>query len=539
VTSRADLHAPQPNGRPTADTRTVAAAIDNALIARLVDRVAAGPDAPRVTTSAPFTGAAIAELPQTSPGKVSGVVARARHVQPAWAARAPGERAAVLRRLYDRVIARQRQALDLMQIEAGKARAHAFEEIVDIAITASWHARRGPRLLADRRRKGLLPGLTVATEVCHPRGVVGVIAPWNFPLSLALAEALPALLAGNAVVLKPDTQAALTALWAAEQLEQAGLPENVLQIVVGDGPVIGPALLAEVDFVCFTGSTPVGRTVAQQAASRLVGASLELGGKNGLYVAADADVGRAAAAAVRDCFTSAGQVCISMERLVLHRDIAAAFLDRFVALTERLRMGPALDWSTDLGCLVSRTQLEHVRSHVDDAVARGASVLTGGVPRADVGPLFYAPTVLDGVPREAACYAQETFGPVVAVSRVASDADAVGLINDTDYGLNASVWSRDLARARQIARSIKTRTVTINEAYTASWSAMSSPMGGRGQSGLGRRHGAQGLLRFTESQTIAEARFGSEFLYALGGRRMAATITRALRSARRARLPWP
>lgn len=522
-----------------AEHRTVADAIDHALIARLAGRIRAGGGAPRVTTSAPFTGAPIAELPQTSPDQVHRAVARARQVQPGWAARPPRERAAVLRRLSDLVVTRQQQALDLMQIEAGKARAHAFEEIVDIAITAGWHARRGPRLLADRRRSGLVPGVAVATEVRHPMGVVGVIAPWNYPLTLALSEVLPALLAGNAVVLKPDTQVALTALWAAAQLEDAGLPEDLLQIIVGEGPVVGPALIAEVDHVCFTGSTPIGRTVARQAAFRLVGASLELGGKNGLYVAADADVDRAASTAVRDCFSGAGQVCIAMERVVLHRDIADAFLDRFVDLTERLRMGPALDWSTDLGCLVSQTQLERVRSHVDDAVARGARVLTGGVARDDLGPLFYAPTVLDGVSRDAACYAQETFGPVVALSRVASDAEAVGLINDTDYGLNASVWSRDLGRARQIARRINTGTVTINESYTTSWSAMSAPMGGRGQSGLGRRHGAQGLLRFTESQTIAEQRFGSEPLYALGGRRMAAALTLALRAARRARLPWP
>jgi len=509
------------------------------MIARLVDRVVAGAGAERVTTSAPFTGTPVAELPLTSPEQLERAVARGRQVQQAWAARPPRVRAAVLRRLYDLVLARQRQALDLLQIEAGKARVHAFEEVVDIALTAGWHARRGPRLLADQRRSGMVPGVTVATEVRHPVGVVGVIAPWNFPLSLALAEALPALLAGNAVVLKPDTQATLTALWAAEQLAEAELPDGLLQIVVGDGPVIGPALIAEVDYVCFTGSTPVGRTVAQQAASRLVGASLELGGKNGLYVAADADLGRAVPAAVRDCFSSAGQVCISMERVVLHRDIADAFLDRFVALTERLRMGPALDWSTDLGCLVSPALLERVRAHVDDAVARGARVLTGGVARNDLGPLFYAPTALDGVPRDAACHAQETFGPVVAISRVASDVEAVGLINDTDYGLNASVWSRDPARARRIARQINTGTVTINEAHTTSWGTMSSPMGGRGQSGLGRRHGSEGLLRFTESQTITQSRFGSEPLYALGGRRLAAAVTQALRAARRARLPWP
>ena len=517
----------------------MAEALDHALIARLVGRVATTPDAPRITTSAPFTGTDIARLPQTPPDEVRQAIARARAAQPAWAARPVRERAEILRRLYDRVVARQGQVLDLLQIEAGKSRADAFTEVVDIAITTSWYARRGPRLLADRRRGGLVPGLTVATEVRHPVGVVGVIAPWNFPLTLALAEALPALLAGNAVVLKPDTRVALTALWAAEQLEDAGLPEHLFEIVLGDGPVVGPALVPEVDYVCFTGSTAVGRTVAQQAASRLAGASLELGGKNGVYVAADADLDRAVPGVLRDCFAGAGQVCVAMERLVLHRDIADAFLERFIALVERQRMGPAVDWSTDLGCLVSREHLERVRAHVDDAVARGARVLTGGVTREDLGPLFYAPTVLEGVPRSASCYAQETFGPVIAVSRVASAADAIALINDTEYGLNASVWSRNLAQARQIARRITTGTVTINESFVTSWSAIAAPMGGRGQSGLGRRHGAQGLLRFTEPQTITEHRTGNEPLYALGGRRMAGAVTRALRTARRAHLPWP
>ena len=509
------------------------------MIRRLVERVRTDGDAPTVTTTAPVTGGPVAELPQSSPAAVARVVARARAAQSAWARRTPRGRAAVLWGLYDRVLAHQRQVLDLIQIEAGKSRAHAFEEVADVAITAAWYARHGPRLLDDTRRRGLVPGLSVATEVHHPKGVVGMIAPWNYPLTLTVADAVPALLAGNAVVLKPDTQTALTALWGAVQLEAAGLPADVLQIVVGEGPVTGAALVDAVDHVSFTGSSEVGRRIAQQAAARLVSSSLELGGKNGFYVAADADLDGAAAAAVRDCFASAGQMCVGTERLVVHRAVADAFLDRFVARVERLRMGPALDYSVDLGCLSSPAQLERVRSHVDDAVARGARVLTGGGPRPDIGPLFFAPTVLAGVPDTAVCYAQETFGPVVAVHRVASDDDAVALINDTEYGLNASVWSRDTRRARGIARRIRTGTVNINDAYTASWSALSSPMGGRGQSGLGRRHGAEGLLRCTESQTIALQRVDVGPLYAQAGPRLAAGATALLRTARRLRLPWP
>src|SRR5918911_351896 len=290
-------------------------AFDPARVRRLAARVTAGRTARRVTTTAPFTGAPLAELPLSTPDDVRAAVARARSAQPGWAARGVRERAQVLLRLHDLVLARRAELLDLIQLECGKARAHAYEEVADVAINARWYARRGPGLLADVRHPGLVPGLTRGTEVRQPKGVVGVIAPWNYPFPLALSDALPALLAGNAVVLKPDTRTALTALAGAELLTEAGLPEALFGVVVGDGPVVGGALVDAVDHVCFTGSTATGRTVAARAAARLVGASLELGGKNAAYVAADADLDPAAEGTVRDCFSNAGQLCISIERL--------------------------------------------------------------------------------------------------------------------------------------------------------------------------------------------------------------------------------
>jgi succinate-semialdehyde dehydrogenase/glutarate-semialdehyde dehydrogenase len=515
-------------------------AFDPARVRRLVARVTAGPDAARVTTRAPFTGAPLADLPQSTPHDVQAAVARARSAQPEWAARDVRERAAVLLRLHDLVLRRQVEGLDLVQLESGKARSHAFEELADVAINARWYARRGPALLADERHPGLVPGLTRVTEVHHPRGVVGVVAPWNYPLTLALSDALPALLAGNAVVLKPDTRTALTALWGAELLTEAGLPEALFGVVVGEGPVVGPALIDAVDFVCFTGSTATGRQVAQQAAARLVGASLELGGKNALYVADDADLDRAADAAVRDCFSGAGQLCISMERLVLHERIADAFLERFLDRVRRLRLGTALDFSADMGSLVSAEQLERVRAHVDDAVAKGARVLAGGRARPDIGPLFFEPTVLEGVPSTAVCARTETFGPVVAVSRVGSDAEAVAFANDSEYGLNAAVWTRDLARGQLVARRLRTGTVSVNESYAVTWGSVAAPMGGRKASGLGRRHGREGILRYTESQTVAVQRGpGLGILYAQGGERVARLFTAAFQAARATRLPWP
>ena len=515
-------------------------AIDPARGRRLTARVVAAGDAPRATTTAPFTGAPLAELPLSTPDDVRVAVARARSAQPGWAARDVRDRAQVLLRLHDLVLARRAELLDLVQLECGKARAHAFEEIADVAINARWYARRGPGMLADVRHPGLVPGLTRVTEVRQPKGVVGVIAPWNYPFTLALSDALPALLAGNAVVLKPDTRTALTALAGAELLAEAGLPDDVLGVVVGDGPVVGGALVDAVDHVCFTGSTATGRTVAARAATRLVGASLELGGKNGAYVAADADLDRAAEGVVRDCFSSAGQLCVSIERLVLHDAVADAFLDRFLDRVRRLRLGTALDFSADVGSLVSPEQLARVRDHVEDAVARGATVLAGGRHRPDVGPLFFEPTVLEGVPADAVCALQETFGPVVAVRRAGSDAEAVAVMNETEYGLNASVWTGDARHGALLARSVVAGTVSVNEAYIASWGSVASPMGGRRASGLGRRHGREGLLRFTEPQTIA-VQHGPGFgvAYAQGPERFSELFTHVLQAARAARLPWP
>ena len=515
-------------------------ALDPGMVRRLTGRIVTRPGAEQVTTRAPFTGAPLASVPQSTPDDVQAAVARARSVQPSWAARSVRDRAAVLLRLHDLVLRRQDEVLDLMQLEAGKARLHAYEEIADVAINARWNAVHGRRLLADERHRGLVPGLTQVREVHHPRGVVGIIAPWNYPLTLAVSDTLPALLAGNAVVLKPDTRTCLTALWAAELLAEAGLPDGVLQVVVGDGPVIGTAVVDTCDSVCFTGSTATGRTVAARAGGRLIGASLELGGKNVLHVARDADLDRAAEAAVRDCFSNVGQMCVSAERLVLDETIADAFLDRFLARVRRLRLGSALDWSADLGCLIDVGHAERVRAHVDDAVARGARVLVGGTLRPDLGPSFFEPTVLDGVPAGATCRTTETFGPVVSVYRVSSDAEAVALANDTGYGLNASVWTRDLRRGALIARQLQTGTVAVNEAYIATWASTRTPMGGRKASGLGRRHGASGLLRFTEQQSIVVQHVtGFGLLYAQGGQRFSALMTGTLKLAKAARLPWP
>lgn len=507
---------------------------------RLAARVVAAPGAPTLATTTPLTGATLAEIPQCDAEDVRTAVANARLAQAQWAVRPVRERAAVLRRVHDLVLDRRGEILDIVQLETGKARGHAYEEVADVAINARFYSRRGPKLLADVRRQGIMPVFTRTTEVRHPKGVIGVVAPWNYPLALSLSDSLPALLAGNAVVLKPDSQTTLTALWGAELLAEAGLPEGLYQIVAGSGSVVGTALFDVADYVCFTGSTATGRRVAQQAAGRLVGASLELGGKNGCYVAADADLDAAAEGLVRDCFSSAGQLCVSIERIYVHEQVADAFVDRFVGRVRALELGVELDYTADVGSLASAQQLATVTAQVEDAVAHGATVLAGGRHRPDLGPVFFEPTVLADVPPEAVCHAEETFGPVVSLYRVGSDEEAVRRINDSPYGLNGAVWTRDTRRGAAIARRLRTGTASVNESFTATWGSVGAPMGGRGQSGIGRRHGAEGLLRFTEVQTVAVQKVvGLRPLYGLGARRFAGTFTRLLKLAKATRFPWP
>lgn len=502
-------------------------ALDPHRVADLLGHAVAGGSPFEVVT--PMTGEVVATLAASTTTDVQDAYATARAAQPAWASTAIAERAAILWDYHDRVLSGQSQLLDVVQLESGKARVQAFEEVADVAIVARHYARTAARSLRPRRRAGLYPILSQSVEARVPKGVVGIVSPWNYPLSLSITDTLPALMAGNAVVLRPDPQGSLTALLAVELLRAAGLPREVLQVVLGDG-VVGAAVVERADYVCFTGSTATGRRVAQEAGARLVGASLELGGKNALYVAADADLSRTVPGAIRSCFSAAGQLCISTERVLVHESVYDAFVPRFVAAARELRMGTGLRYGYDLGSLVSAAQLERVTAHVEDARAKGAAVLAGGRARPDIGPFAYEATILDGVSAQMLCRDEETFGPVVALYRVASDAAAIALANDTAYGLNASIWTRDIARGRAIASQIRTGTVNINEGYAAAWGSVAAPMGGMKASGIGRRHGVEGIVRFTESQNVTAQR-GLPVAPALGlsDERFATVLTGALR----------
>ncbi|MGN6250310.1 MAG: succinic semialdehyde dehydrogenase [Marmoricola sp.] len=456
-----------------------------------------------VTSYAPATGQPLGSVPQSDAADVREAFARARRAQQAWQRTGPDERAAVLLRLHDLVLDRQEEILDLICRESGKARKHAFDELLHVALTARYYGRTARRHLSPERRLGVIPGLT-RVEVDHvPVGVVGVISPWNYPFTLALCDGLPALLAGNAVVLKPDAQAVLTALLGARLLEEAGLPAGLWTVVAGPGPEIGTPLIQEADYVCFTGSTATGRTVARACAERLVGCSLELGGKNPMLVLRDADLDRAAEGAVRACFSNAGQLCVSTERMFVADQVYDRFRGLLVAATRAMRLDAGMGWGSDMGTLIGADQLRTVTAHVEDAVAKGATVLAGGRPRPDLGPFFYEPTVLEGVTPEMTCFGEETFGPVVSLYRFHDESDAVARANAGEYGLNASVYGRDTRRARAIARQIRCGTVNVNEAFGATFASIDAPMGGMRASGQGRRQGREGVLRYTETRSVA------------------------------------
>ncbi|MFI6058825.1 succinic semialdehyde dehydrogenase [Streptomyces sp. NPDC051286] len=486
-----------------AGARTAADVVTPEVVAQLTRGVLGSG---RTANHTPFTGEKLADLPESTPEDVAEAFSRARAAQPAWAATPVRARAAVLLRFHDLVLQRQAEVLDLIQLETGKARLHAHEEVQAVAIVARHYGRKASSYLKPKRHTGAVPTLTKATELRQPRGVVGQIAPWNYPLELSVGDALPAFVAGNALVMKPDTETALTALWARDLLIEAGLPAEVFQVVLGDGPVVGPEVVKHADYVSFTGSTRTGREVAQGAAARLVGVSLELGGKNAMLVLKDADVGKAAAGAVRACFSSAGQLCISIERLYVHESVADDFVARFAARTKAMRLGGSLAYGADMGSLVSERQLETVTQHVAEAVEKGATLVAGGVARPDIGPLFYEPTILDGVEAPMAVCTQETFGPVVSIYRFSDEDEAIALANATPYGLNSSVWTKDSRRGHRVAARLRTGTVNINEGYASAYGSVQAPMGGMKDSGLGRRHGSEGILKYTEAQTVAQQR---------------------------------
>lgn len=455
----------------------------------------------------PLTGSPLHQIQAMTASDVERHFAIGRVAQSKWAKLSVKDRCKIAFRLHDILLSKQDQVMDLLQKETGKSRSHAFEEIAGALGAIRYYAKVSPKALKRTKAKGGVPGL-ISTYVDRvPVGVVGVITPWNYPLALTMMDVVPALLAGNAVVQKADNQTALTTKLAADLAHKAGFPKELWQVVHGDAQEVGNAVTDNADYVAFTGSTKTGRLVAERAAKRLIGYSLELGGKNPMIILPGTDVREAARQTIAGAFGNAGQLCVSIERVYVPKYLEQDFTAELKRQVEDLKIGTSENFEHDLGSLSSAAQLRRVADTVTEAVREGSELVTGGTPLPDIGPNFYAPTVLANIPKDARVLRDEVFGPVVAVVGYATLEEAIALANDTEYGLNASVIG-DATQALSVASNLMAGSVNINEGYRASMASLDAPMGGMKQSGMGRRSGIGGLTRYTEIRTIGIAKRG-------------------------------
>lgn len=472
-------------------------------------------NADRLEIEGAFTGETIGWVGRGTEEDVTEAFRRARTVQQRWEKVPPKKRGKILLAFHDLLLKNRKQVMDVIQLETGKSRDAAYEEVMHCAITARYYGNQVAKILKEKRRAGAMPVLTKSTERHIPKGVVGQISPWNYPLTLALSDALPALAAGNALVAKPDSDTPFSALIAFKLLFEAGMPRDLVQIVTGPGRVVGNSIAEQCDYLMFTGSTDTGRKLGEIAGRRLIGFSAELGGKNPSIVTGDADVDKIIPDVLTGCFSNSGQLCVSIERIYVHKDKYDEFVPKFAEATKDLKLGAGFDWNVQMGSLINAGQIATVEKFVDDAVDKGATLVAGGKARPDLGPYFYEPTVFTDVSDDVMLKRDEVFGPVVYIEKVDSHDEAVEKANDTPYGLNAAVFGPSKT-ATGIAESIQSGTVNINDGYAAAFASVDNEMGGTGQSGQGRRQGTQGLLKYTETQNVSDERFipirGPKFL---------------------------
>jgi len=458
----------------------------------------------------PATGQLVRTVDAVGPEAIGAMVARAREVQPAWEALGFEGRGRVLRRAQRWTTDHAQRIAETIVSETGKTYEDAqLAEIAYAANAFGFWAKHAPEYLGDEKVRSanvFVAGKRLTVRY-RPLGVIGIIGPWNYPLTNSFGDAIPALAAGNAVVLKPSEVTPLTSLLMAECMRECGLPDGVLQIAPGYGET-GAALVDAVDMVMFTGSTRTGKKIAERAASTLTPVSLELGGKDPMIVLADADVERAANAAVYYAMQNGGQTCISVERVYVEAPVYDEFVAKVEAKAGRLRQGnPTGPGTVDVGAMTFPPQLDVVSGHVDDAREHGARVLVGGHARGGDGVgRYYEPTVLVDVDHTMSAMTEETFGPTLPIMRVADTEEAIRLANDSPYGLAASVWGKDVGRAENVARRIEAGAVCVNDAQV-NYFALELPMGGWKTSGMGVRHGAQGIRKYARQQSLLVTRF--------------------------------
>jgi acyl-CoA reductase-like NAD-dependent aldehyde dehydrogenase len=455
----------------------------------------------------PATGQEIGRVPELSGEAVGGIARRARAAQPGWHALGHAGRARILLRAQRWLVDNRDRVVETIVSETGKTYDDAL--IAEVNYTASafgFWAKNAPKFMADERIKTSSPMVMGRKLVVRyqPLGLVGVIGPWNYPLTNSFGDCIPALAAGNAVILKPSEVTPMTSLMMAEALRECGLPEDVFQVATGRGAT-AEALVDEVDMVMFTGSTRTGKKVMARAAETLTPVSLELGGKDPMIVLSDADLERAANAAIYYSMQNSGQTCISVERVYVEEPVYDEFVAKVVEKARALRTGvPTGFGAVDVGAITSPPQMDIIESHVEDARAKGAEVVVGGHRRPGPGD-FFEPTVMTGVDHSMQAMTEETFGPTLPIMKVGDAEEAIRLANDSPYGLSGSVWTKDVAKGEAIARRVQSGAVDVNDAML-NYSALELPMGGWKASGLGTRHGAAGIRKYCAQQSILVTR---------------------------------
>jgi acyl-CoA reductase-like NAD-dependent aldehyde dehydrogenase len=463
---------------------------------------------PKIRSYAPATGELLGEVPVHTKDEVDAVVGRARKAQAAWGILPVEERAERLLRLRDAIVDRADEIVEILSKECGKPRQEALvHEVTVIADLATYYCRNAARILASQEIS--LHLLRHRASVVHfvPRGVVGVISPWNFPFSIPMGDVLAALITGSAAVVKPSEVTPLTMKKAKEIYDSTGLPEDLFGVVTGYGATGSALIESGIQKLVFTGGVETGKRVAAACGARLVPCVMELGGKAPLIACADADLERTARAVVYGGFANAGQVCISVERVYAHKDIYDPLVARVKALTEKLRVGdPAKDFY-DVGAIIFPRQIEVAEAHIADAVKLGAELVTGGHRKPGPGQ-FFEPTVLAGCTASMTVMNEEIFGPIVPIQKVDSEDEAVELANRSHLGLNAYVFTKDRRKGRKLAERVEAGSVVVNDVFV-NYAACETPFGGIKQSGFGRVHGDDALRDMAERRHINYDRIAS------------------------------